>query len=367
MALNTILKVLKNVEGTLQRVEIHPKTSASRVWISGEGSSATYLNTKLTDIDTAISGKAPINHAHEGDEVYVWSEQAGDTLDIWASSINTTLAGLAGGLKYKGSFTDLDSLKTFLNGTRTEGDFSVCNAATYTIPDTIDSKTVEILYGDDGGQGGKVIEKNDYVIFHDKSSTKYQISILNNTHGVATTSAHGIVQLATKDSTENDRVITTKVFSQKRAGYGTVGTVQLALSSETTGTNVITAETLTSKLSGYARTDTLNNFSALNNFNKGIEVSKTLTNVQGSDDYMKFSVGDQAFAKFQIDSGNPELRQRSNFRLQGLAPNSPSDTAHIIHQYNIKTYMGMNYFTTSNQENNFTQENVIYAVADPLT
>lgn len=31
MALNTILKVLKNVEGTLQRVEIHPKTSASRV------------------------------------------------------------------------------------------------------------------------------------------------------------------------------------------------------------------------------------------------------------------------------------------------------------------------------------------------
>lgn len=205
------------------------------------------------------------------------------------------------------------------------------------------------------------------MIFHDKSSTKYQISILNNTHGVATTSAHGIVQLATKDSTENDRVITTKVFSQKRAGYGTVGTVQLALSSETTGTNVITAETLTSKLSGYARTDTLNNFSALNNFNKGIEVSKTLTNVQGSDDYMKFSVGDQAFAKFQIDSGNPELRQRSNFRLQGLAPNSPSDTAHIIHQYNIKTYMGMNYFTTSNQENNFTQENVIYAVADPLT
>lgn len=380
MSLNTTLRAL--YQG--QRHDVYPKTTIARV----DG-----LSSRLSTIE---EGKAEKVHTHIGSQIYVKSEELGNTLDVWATSIENELSDLAGGLQYKGVFTNDATLQALLEDTTSKaGSYFVYNGSSaYTIPASLGGKTITIVYGDDGSSTERVIEKNDYVVLNEKLTDEYKISIINNTHGSATTSKEGLVKLATGASTGNE-VITAGVLNNKKATTSAYGIVKLATSSETSGDNVITAGVLNSKLptsatttaeglvklatvastgnevitasvlnakdyqpaGSYANLGDNNVFTGTNTFSNDV-----LLNHTASGKKVQINIGQQGSANIVVTpGGNPE-QQETTFLLY---PTYAGGTETIIHTGNISLYAekGMPLLTSA-QESSFTAENVIYAVLD---
>jgi len=100
MSLNTTLRVL--YKG--QRHDVYPKTTIAKVdglssrlstIESDVSTNTTSIEALNTSISSLQSGKADKEHTHEGSQIYVKSEEVGDTLDEWATSIENELSELS--------------------------------------------------------------------------------------------------------------------------------------------------------------------------------------------------------------------------------------------------------------------------------
>jgi len=292
------------------------------------------LSSRMTTAEGSItslqSGKADKEHTHVGSQIYVKSEEVGDTLNVWATSIEDELSDLAGGLQYEGVFTTDATLQALLEATTSKaGSYFVYNGSSaYTIPASLGGKTITIVYGDDGSSTERVIEKNDYVVLNEKLAGEYKISIINNTHGSATTSKEGLVKLATGASTGNE-VITASVLNAK--DYQPAGSYAVLANTQT--------------------------FTGINTFSNDV-----LLNHTASGKKVQINIGQQGLAKIVVNpDGNPE-QSTTTFLL---TPTYAGGNEIIIHTGNISSYTtkGMPLLTSA-QESSFTDENVIYAVLD---
>ena len=349
MSLNTTLRVL--YQG--QRHDVYPKTTIAKVDglssrlstiesdVSTNTTSIGTLNTSISSLSSRMttaegsitslqSGKADKEHTHVGSQIYVKSEELGTRLNEWATSIENELSDLAGGLQYKGVFTTDATLQALLEATTSKaGSYFVYNGSSaYTIPASLGGKTITIVYGDDGSSTERVIEKNDYVVLNEKLTGEYKISIINNTHGSATTSKVGLVKLATGASTGNE-VITASVLNSKN--YQPAGS--------------------------YANLGNNNVFTGTNTFSNDVLLNHTTSGKK-----FQINIGQQGSANIVVSpGGNPE--QSTTTLL--LQPTLAGGDETIIHTGNISLYAkkGMPLLTSA-QESSFTTENVIYAVLD---